>query len=82
LGRVLGKQPVEPFLDGAGDAFELCEKGHLGESVRNSGSLPQMLGNPYPNTTLLKAATGRYKAAYGDSGGLRRADKETQQATS
>ena len=59
LDRVLGKQPVEPFLDGAGDAFELCEKGHLGESAKNSGSLPQILSNPYPNTTLLKAATGR-----------------------
>jgi hypothetical protein len=40
----MGEQAVEPSLDGAGDAFELCEKGHLGESVKNSGSLPQKLG--------------------------------------
>jgi hypothetical protein len=40
-GAALGEQAVEPFLDGAGNAFELCEKGHLGESVKISGSLPQ-----------------------------------------
>ena len=40
----LGEQAVEPSLDGAGDAFELCEKVHLGESVKNSGPLPQKPG--------------------------------------
>src|SRR3990170_3550213 len=60
--QALGEQAVEPSLEGAGDAFGLCEKRHLLENVKNSGPLPQNPGNPYPNTTLLKAATGRYKA--------------------
>src|SRR4029079_4100701 len=38
------------------------------------------LGIPYPNTTLLKAATRRYKAAYGNSGGVRRAHAKAWQA--
>jgi hypothetical protein len=30
----LGEQAVEPSLDGLSHAFELCEKGHFGESVK------------------------------------------------
>jgi hypothetical protein len=41
LALALGQQTVEPRLDGACHAFKLCEKGHLGESVKHRGSLPQ-----------------------------------------
>jgi hypothetical protein len=37
----LRQQPIEPRLDGAGHAFELCKKGQVGEGVKNRGSLPQ-----------------------------------------
>jgi len=73
IAAILGEQAVQPRLDGLSHAFELCEKGHLGESVKIAALRRKRLGDPYPNTTLLKAATRRYKAAYGNSGGVRRA---------
>src|SRR5512134_3565936 len=61
LGARVGEKAVEASLDGAGHAFESFEKGH-GKGVGPAALCRKGIGYRYPNTTLLEAATRRYKA--------------------
>jgi hypothetical protein len=63
LGRGLGEQDIEAALDGLGDAFQRWGDGHPEEAMQKSADAPQnsakIRNNSYPNTALIKAATGR-----------------------
>jgi hypothetical protein len=59
-GAALAEKLVEPPLNDPSDAFELFKKGHLVEESERAAVCRKSMGKPYPNTTLLDAATGRY----------------------